>query len=175
MKILVTGYKGFIGQNMCQFLISQGHEVEGWEFMENAIPDPSKYDWVIHLGAISDTTCTNVEQIMSQNFENSLLFGGGSSHRKAKPSRARGAGARHATRGRVTIRSLPPTVALNYVDDLHLGRSMPLARSAHLQPTLQAIVSSFKFAPTHLLLLTPLLAPLVALLVALLAALRASS
>ncbi len=72
MKILVTGYKGFIGQNISHYLMSKGHEVEGWEFMENAVPDPSKYDWVIHLGAITDTTCTDVEKIMSQNFENSL-------------------------------------------------------------------------------------------------------
>ena len=72
MKILVTGYKGFIGQNLSQYLISKGHEVEGWEFMENAVPDPSAYDWVIHLGAISDTTCTDVEQIMANNFESSM-------------------------------------------------------------------------------------------------------
>ena len=72
MKILVTGYKGFIGQNMSHYLMSKGHEVEGWDFMENAVPDPSSYDWVIHLGAISDTTCTDVEQIMAQNFENSM-------------------------------------------------------------------------------------------------------
>ena len=72
MNILVTGYKGFIGQNMCHYLMSRGHKVEGWDFMDNAVPDPSGYDWVIHLGAISDTTFTDVEQIMAQNFENSM-------------------------------------------------------------------------------------------------------
>lgn len=72
MKILVTGYKGFIGQNICQYLMSKGHNVEGWEFMENAVPDPSSYDWVIHLGAITDTTSDDVEQVMAQNFENSM-------------------------------------------------------------------------------------------------------
>ena len=72
MRILVTGYKGFIGHNISQYLIGKGHVVEGWEFMENAVPDPSAYDWVIHLGAISDTTFTDVEQIMSNNFENSM-------------------------------------------------------------------------------------------------------
>ena len=72
MKILVTGYKGFIGQNLSQYLISKGHEVEGWEFMENAVPDPSAYDWVIHLGAISSTTERNVELIMDQNYEYSM-------------------------------------------------------------------------------------------------------
>ena len=72
MKILVTGYKGFIGQNICQYLISKKHDVEGWDFMENAVPDPSSYDWVIHLGAITSTTSTDIEQIMAQNFENSM-------------------------------------------------------------------------------------------------------
>ena len=72
MKILVTGYQGFIGQNLCAYLSLCGHEVEGWEYMENAVPDPSGYDWVIHLGAISSTTCTDVEQILSQNYENSM-------------------------------------------------------------------------------------------------------
>lgn len=72
MRILVTGYKGFIGQNMCHYLQSQGHDVEGWEFMENAVPDPSTYDWVIHLGAITSTTYTNVDQIIDQNFEYSM-------------------------------------------------------------------------------------------------------
>mgnify|MGYP003315798078 CR=1 FL=1 len=72
MKILVTGYKGFIGQNMCAYLQSQGHDVEGWEFMENAVPDPSAYDWVIHLGAITSTTYTDVDKIIEQNFEYSM-------------------------------------------------------------------------------------------------------
>ena len=72
MKILVTGYKGFIGQNMCLYLQSQGHEVEGWEFMENAVPDPSAYDWVVHLGAITSTTYTDVDKIIDQNFEYSM-------------------------------------------------------------------------------------------------------
>ena len=48
MRILITGYKGFIGQNLSNYLLTQGHEVEGWEYMDNAVPDPSSYDWVIH-------------------------------------------------------------------------------------------------------------------------------
>ena len=72
MKILVTGYKGFIGQNLSNYLLSQGHEVEGWEYMDNAVPDPSAYDWVIHLGAITSTTYTDVDRIMEQNFEYSM-------------------------------------------------------------------------------------------------------
>jgi len=72
MKILVTGHKGFIGSNLALYLQSQGHEVEGWEYIPNTIPDPSSYDWVIHLGANSSTTETNVEEIMETNFEFSV-------------------------------------------------------------------------------------------------------
>ena len=72
MKILVTGYKGFIGQNVCNYLLTQGHDVEGWEYMDNAVPDPSAYDWVIHLGAITSTTYTDVDRIIDQNFEYSM-------------------------------------------------------------------------------------------------------
>lgn len=69
MKILVTGYKGFIGKNLCNYLLLNGHEVEGYDYVPNTIPDPEPYDVVIHLGAISSTTETNVELIMEQNYE----------------------------------------------------------------------------------------------------------
>lgn len=72
MRILITGYKGFIGSNLALYLQEQGHEVEGWEYIPNTIPDPSSYDWVIHLGAISSTTETNVDKILEQNFEYSV-------------------------------------------------------------------------------------------------------
>lgn len=72
MKILVTGHLGFIGSNLALYLQSQGHEVEGWDYIPNTIPDPSQYDWVIHLGANSSTTETDVDLIMEQNVEHSL-------------------------------------------------------------------------------------------------------
>ena len=72
MKILVTGHKGFIGSNLALHLQAQGHEVEGWEYIPNTIPDPSNYDWVIHEGAISSTTETDIDLIMEQNLEHSL-------------------------------------------------------------------------------------------------------
>jgi ADP-L-glycero-D-manno-heptose 6-epimerase len=71
-KVLVTGSEGFIGQNVCQYLHNQGHEVSGWEYVPNTIPDPSHFDWVIHLGAISSTTEKNVDLILDQNFEFSM-------------------------------------------------------------------------------------------------------
>ena len=72
MKILVTGYKGFIGSNLASYLQNAGHEVEGWEYIPNTIPDPSTYDQVIHLGANSSTIETNVDLIIEQNLEHSL-------------------------------------------------------------------------------------------------------
>lgn len=72
MKILVTGHNGFIGKNLAMHLTSKGHDVSGWDYEPNTIPNPEGYDWVIHLGAITSTTCTDVDQIMEQNFENSV-------------------------------------------------------------------------------------------------------
>ena len=67
MKILVTGTDGFIGSQLAGYLVSIGHQVEGWEYIPNKYPDPSQCDRVIHCGAISSTTETDVEKIMTQN------------------------------------------------------------------------------------------------------------
>ena len=70
MKILITGHEGFIGRNMlawCQ--AEEGWHVDGWEWDPKDYPDVSGYDWVIHLGAIADMTCTDVEAVMKQNYE----------------------------------------------------------------------------------------------------------
>ena len=69
MRILVTGHKGFIGRNLCAYLQHQGHQVEGWEWQINKVPDPQNYDRVVHLGAISSTTERDVEKILKQNLE----------------------------------------------------------------------------------------------------------
>lgn len=68
MKILITGHEGFIGQNMMTRMRDQGHDVEGYEY-NGKVPDVQGFDQVIHLGAISSTTETDVEKIMSQNYE----------------------------------------------------------------------------------------------------------
>jgi ADP-L-glycero-D-manno-heptose 6-epimerase len=69
MKILVTGHKGFIGQNMVKAL-GEEHEVTGFEWGE-MFPGYD-YDLVIHLGAISSTTETDVDKIMRQNYDFSV-------------------------------------------------------------------------------------------------------
>jgi ADP-L-glycero-D-manno-heptose 6-epimerase len=70
MKILVTGHEGFIGRNMLAWLHQQEDcEVEGWEWTPGEFPEVAGFDWVIHLGAIADMSCTDVDAIMKQNFE----------------------------------------------------------------------------------------------------------
>jgi ADP-L-glycero-D-manno-heptose 6-epimerase len=66
MRILVTGYKGFIGQNMVKAL--DGHHVEVYEWGEGEV-HLSNLDRVIHLGAISSTAYRDVQQIMLQNYD----------------------------------------------------------------------------------------------------------
>ena len=72
MKILITGHKGFIGQNLMQYLTQQGYTVEGYEYDSKTFPDTIRFDQVIHLGAISSTTETNIEKIMLQNYDFSM-------------------------------------------------------------------------------------------------------
>jgi ADP-L-glycero-D-manno-heptose 6-epimerase len=70
MKLLVTGHEGFIGKNMLAWLgQEEGWHVDGYEWHPVERPDVTGYDWVIHLGAISDMTCTDVDAIMKQNLE----------------------------------------------------------------------------------------------------------
>lgn len=67
MKILVTGHRGFIGKNLLTKLSTKGHHVVGYEYGD-ILPDLEGYDWVIHAGAISSTTETNVNKVLDQNF-----------------------------------------------------------------------------------------------------------
>lgn len=69
MKILVTGHKGFIGSHMSQYLMHKGHEVEGFDWVENVVPAVESYDWVVHCGAISDTTERDINKVWAHNYE----------------------------------------------------------------------------------------------------------
>ena len=68
MKILITGIDGFIGKNMVNALTND-HALYGYEYNSNDLPDVRGMDLVIHLGAISSTTETDVDKIMTQNYE----------------------------------------------------------------------------------------------------------
>ena len=71
MKILVTGYKGFIGQNMVNALKDK-HELSFYEWGETP-PEFAGLDWCIHLGAISSTNEKDVEKVMRQNHDFSCM------------------------------------------------------------------------------------------------------
>ena len=66
MRILITGYKGFIGQNMVKAL--EGHTLSYYEWGEPEY-DLSNLDLVIHLGAISDTRCRDWAALKRQNID----------------------------------------------------------------------------------------------------------
>jgi ADP-L-glycero-D-manno-heptose 6-epimerase len=70
MRILITGYKGFIGQNMCKALVDH-HDLALYEWGDKPL-SLDKIDWVIHLGAISSTTCTDERAIKTQNYDFSV-------------------------------------------------------------------------------------------------------
>ena len=69
LKILITGTDGFIGKNLKRYLLSKGHNISDYEFVEDVIPDVSGYDKVIHMGAISSTTERDVEKVLRQNLD----------------------------------------------------------------------------------------------------------
>ena len=74
MKILVTGYKGFIGSHVYNFLIEEGHDVVGydWDESHGCIPYVRDMHWVIHLGAISSTTEKDVSKVFAHNYDFSI-------------------------------------------------------------------------------------------------------
>jgi len=70
MRILITGYKGFIGQNMVKALSDHELDLCDWgdEYSLYGI------DRVIHLGAISDTRCQDWSALRKQNFSFSVTL-----------------------------------------------------------------------------------------------------
>ena len=70
MKILLTGYKGFIGGHLLRKL-EKNHSMTLHEWGD---PEPrvQGHDWVIHVGAISSTTEQDVEKVMQQNVDFSI-------------------------------------------------------------------------------------------------------
>lgn len=72
MKILITGYKGFIGQNAVNAL-KGSHDLVMFEWGD-LYPDLSGINAVMHFGAISSTTESNVEKVMRQNYDFSVML-----------------------------------------------------------------------------------------------------
>jgi ADP-L-glycero-D-manno-heptose 6-epimerase len=66
MKILITGYKGFIGKNLVEYL--KDHTLSFYE-PSDTLPSVDGLDWVIHLGALTSTTETNVELVLENNYD----------------------------------------------------------------------------------------------------------
>jgi ADP-L-glycero-D-manno-heptose 6-epimerase len=66
MRILITGYKGFIGKNMVEALAPH-HDLVLYTWGDSVL-DLDGVDQVIHLGAISSTMYKDVRQIMKQNY-----------------------------------------------------------------------------------------------------------
>lgn len=65
--ILVTGSKGFIGQAYMALVPGcVGIDID------DPIPDLSVFSHVVHLGALSSTTETNVERVLHYNFDYSI-------------------------------------------------------------------------------------------------------
>jgi ADP-L-glycero-D-manno-heptose 6-epimerase len=72
MKVLITGHKGFIGQNYCNVAHNLGWQVSTFDILDNPNTRPKDLDfdgcdWVIHLGALSSTTETDVQRVMDLN------------------------------------------------------------------------------------------------------------
>ena len=66
--ILVTGHRGFIGQNMMEAL---GPRAVGHEWGEGE-PDLEGIERVIHLGAISSTACQDWNALVEQNIRSTV-------------------------------------------------------------------------------------------------------
>lgn len=69
MKILITGYKGFIGSHMVKLL--GDHDLTLYE-QGQPFPRIKGHDWVIHLGAKTNTTDTDIDSIMTNNYDFSV-------------------------------------------------------------------------------------------------------
>jgi ADP-L-glycero-D-manno-heptose 6-epimerase len=68
MNILITGNKGFIGQNAVE-RFSKKHKITVYDYNENTFPNLADIDVVMHFGAVSSTVERDVEKVLRQNFD----------------------------------------------------------------------------------------------------------
>ena len=73
-RVLITGAGGFIGGTLAAYLEHRGYEVTRFDINlgNSGMPDLMNQDIVIHLGANSSTTETDVRKILEENFEYSV-------------------------------------------------------------------------------------------------------
>ena len=71
--IILTGSKGFIGQNFLQYLLDNSkekiitvNEKDAWDWIA-FFKDWDKVSLILHQGAISDTTETDVDKLHRMN------------------------------------------------------------------------------------------------------------
>jgi ADP-L-glycero-D-manno-heptose 6-epimerase len=70
---IVTGYRGFVGSHICDNITDIfGVEQEDCFNFLNDFKDWSNVKFIYHLGAITDTTCADVEKIYKYNIDFSL-------------------------------------------------------------------------------------------------------
>jgi ADP-L-glycero-D-manno-heptose 6-epimerase len=68
-RVVVTGSEGFIGKNLCPYLEKRGIEVVPYDIkFGGSLPPLNGIDAVIHLGANSSTTETDLKKILKENF-----------------------------------------------------------------------------------------------------------
>ncbi len=69
--ILVTGDRGFIGSELKQYLLDQGHDVHGldWDTRGRTYTAHTPIEWIFHMGAISETNADNWADIVRKNIQ----------------------------------------------------------------------------------------------------------
>lgn len=72
MKVLITGNYGFIGSHAQREFTNLGHQVTTYDWNPDKLPNVEGLDWVLHFGAISSTTETNIAKVMRQNVDFSI-------------------------------------------------------------------------------------------------------
>ena len=75
-RVLITGAGGFIGGILAAYLDHRGYDVTKFDITLGnfGMPDLINQDIVIHLGANSNTTETNLQKILEENFEYSVML-----------------------------------------------------------------------------------------------------
>lgn len=75
MRILVTGYKSFIGRNLMSLLKQQTDWlVDGCDLDPKKLPSVKEYNWVIHLGLPADLYNNDIDKVLTEDYDVSCLL-----------------------------------------------------------------------------------------------------